>query len=285
MTNGKGYLGKLILENSRFPFVSGVINVSPDSFYKGSVKTNPREVEGAVKKMLTQGARIIDIGGQSTRPRSLYGGPDQSDYSQELQRIRDNLPTVLDVVASFDAEVTVDTYHRQVAEYALQQGVAGINDVTGFKHDAEIANLVAQHGASAIVMASNKLPGDVISSKDALNALKSSIKIGLDAGVPETRIIVDPGFGSWQGRSFEVDVQIFMDFKRFQSLGHAVYVAVSRKSTVGIPTNRKDPSDRLHGTVALTTLLVERGVSVVRTHDVEPTIDVIKIVNTFVEKE
>ncbi len=281
-SKSKGFLGKLVLENSTTPIVSGVINVSPDSFYKGSVKTKEEELSLTTKEMLEQGARIIDLGGQSTRPRSLYGGPGESNVIQELERIKSSLPIVLDIASSFEAEVTVDTYQPVVADYALQQGASGINDVTGFKHESKIADLVSQYGASAVVMASNKLPGDVGSSKEALDALKHSIRIGLEAGISREKIIIDPGFGGWQGRSFDVDVQIFREFESFQSLGHAVYIAVSRKSTVGIPTNRKDPFERLPGTIALTTLLVEKKVSVIRTHDVAPTIDLINIVNAFV---
>ena len=282
MTESKGFLGKLELKNCKFPLVSGVINVSPDSFYKGSVKTRKEELTNTAKEMLEQGARIIDLGAQSTRPRSLYGGPDESGVIQELERIKNSLPLVLDLASSFDAEVTVDTYQPLVADYALQKGASGINDVTGFKHSAKVADLVSQYGVSAIVMASNELPGDITSARDALKALKDSIRIGLDAGIPKERIIIDPGFGGWQGRPFEIDIQIFREFEAYQSLEHAIYIAVSRKSTVGIPTGRKDPFDRLPGTIALTTLLVEKGVSIVRTHDVAPTIDLINIVNTFI---
>ncbi len=285
MYSTHAFLGKIKVENSKEPIVCGVINLSPESFFKGSVIHEEEKLTKTVEKMIINGAKIIDVGAQSTRPHQIYGGNEKINEKKELERIQNALPIIMDVISSFNGiELSVDTFRASVANFALQNGVQIINDVTGLKNDVNLGKLVGEFNASIVLMASNKEPGDISSAEEGINALKQSINIALKEGISEKKIVIDPGFGGWQGRPWEIDREIFQKLEDFKSIGKPLFVGVSRKSTVGIPTNRKNPNERLAGTIALTSLLIEKEIAVIRAHDVPETIDTIKIVNAFLNE-
>ena len=239
-------------------FVMGIVNTTPDSFSGDGLEYN---VESAVEQGLrfqAEGADIIDVGGESTRP-----GSTPVDVEEEMRRV---VPVVRGLAASLDIPVSIDTYKSEVARAALDAGASIINDVWGLKHDAEMAALAAREGVPVVLM-HNQVGTDYKDLvPDVIDSLRSSLNLALDAGVSIENVILDPGMGF--GKTAEHNLQILRSLQEFKSLRRPLLVGMSRKRTIGyvlgLPVD-----DRVEGTAATVALSIANGADIVRVHDVK----------------
>ncbi|MHA1912364.1 MAG: dihydropteroate synthase [Candidatus Kariarchaeaceae archaeon] len=272
-------LGRLKIGTGLPIAIAGVVNLSPESFYSGSIASSKKEVLDMVKTHISSGAHMVDIGGLSTRPVSYYGG-EKAPREVELERVKLLLPPILDFLTSFpNIEVSIDTMHSEVAEFALSKGVNTVNDVCGLKNDHQLPQVIADYDASVILMAADKSPGDVSSLPDVLSVLDESISLALNAGVARKKIVIDPGIGGWGGRDHYDDLYLLTHLSKLLKLKLPLYVGLSRKSTIGRIVNESEPSLLLPGTLSATTfLLIRKEVHAIRTHDVYETVQAVETV-------
>jgi dihydropteroate synthase len=240
--------------------IVGVINLSPESFYSGSVAADKASLIKTVQEMEEECADMLDIGGASTAPKQTYGTESVSEQ-EELKRVCEAMK-ILDKIT--DLPISVDTVNVSVAETALDLGAAVVNDVNGLRGESSMARLVAEREVPVVVMANCTPPCQSVDA--SLDSLKESLRIADEAGIPSERVITDPGIGF--GKPPVLDLALLRDLPRFTKLGHPVLVGVSRKAFIGKLLDVPDPEDRLAGTIAATALAVANGASLVRAHDV-----------------
>ncbi len=249
--------GKWELAWGRRTYVMGIVNATPDSFSGDGLE---HDVEAAVEQGLrfqAEGADIIDVGGESTRP-----GSTPVDAEEEMRRI---LPVIRGLAARLDIPVSVDTYKSEVARAALDAGASVINDVWGLKHDPGMAALAASAGVPVILM-HNQVGTDYADLvPDVIAALRSNLEIALEAGVPRENVILDPGMGF--GKTAEHNLQILRRLAEFKALGRPLLVGMSRKRTIGYVLDAS-VDDRVEGTAATVALSIANGADIVRVHDV-----------------
>ena len=247
--------------------IIGVLNLSPESFYSGSVVRGSAQALRRAKRMLDQGADIIDVGAASTAPNV-----EQISLDKERRRI---LPIIKILVDKIDAPISVDTQRAIIAEEALEIGAKIINDVSGLKSDPRMAKVVAKSKCSAILMATRNRPGDVRTIVEIKCALKDSLNICRRNKINLQKIVIDPGIGFGKGGDY--DVWILANLRNLRDLGRPICVAVSRKVFIGRILGLKDPADRLAGSLAATAVAVVNGADVVRTHDVEENLRAVRV--------
>lgn len=246
----------------------GVLNVTPDSFSDGGLFDAPDRAVAQAKRMVAEGAVIVDVGGESTRP-----GAQPISATDEQARV---LP-VIERLAREEQEaiLSVDTYREETARLAIAAGAHIVNDVWGLQREPDIAQVVAKTGAGVVIMhtsrAREKLP-DVIA--DQVGFLSRSLEIARQAGVADDQIVLDPGFGF--GKEREENLEIMARFTELKALGFPLLVGTSRKRFIGYVTGR-DALDRDAGTAATNAILRLMGADVFRVHDVASNIDALKI--------
>jgi dihydropteroate synthase len=254
------------------PVVMGVLNVTPDSFSDGGRFLEPGAALAAARRMVADGARIIDVGGESTRPGSTPPPP-----AEELRRV---LPVVAAIAAELDVVISVDTSRAAVIEAAVAAGAHLINDIRGLRDPAALA-AAARLGVGVCVMHMQGEPatmqnapayGDVVA--EVREWLLERVAACRAAGVAGDAIAVDPGFGF--GKNAAHNLALFRSLEGFTTLGVPLLVGLSRKSLVGHLTGRPVGS-RLAGSVALAALAAERGAAIVRAHDVAETVDAVRV--------
>ncbi|RDE15141.1 MAG: dihydropteroate synthase [Candidatus Thorarchaeota archaeon] len=238
----------------------GVLNLSPESFYQGSVLSDPSQVYETVQRMEKDGADFIDVGAASTAPKNAYGTIEVSQQ-KELKRIRETLGLIVECTR---LPISIDTRSASVAEEALRMGAALINDTSGLRADSQMAKLVADNAVPIILMANCGEP--CLSIESSLDSLGVSIRTALGAGVNSDLIIIDPGIGF--GKPAEIDCAILRGLRAFSLLGHPLLVGVSRKAFIGNLLGLPDPAQRLAGTIAATSIAVLNGADIIRAHDV-----------------
>ncbi|HQF15860.1 MAG TPA: dihydropteroate synthase [Methanotrichaceae archaeon] len=264
----EGSFGILRLGDIHPVRMMGVINLSEESFYKGSVAT-PDRLLALACRMGEEGADLLDVGAVSTAP----GSP---AISEDTERKR-LFPALVRLIDDTDLPVSVDTQRASIAKEALAAGAAGINDVSCLS-DPEMAGAVADAGGSLIIMASGQRPGDLLEMGEIVSRLGQKIEEAEMAGVDRHRISVDPGIGRWtEEKSHLHDLAILSGLCRLRSLNRPVVAAVSRKSFIGHVLGLADPADRLAGSVAAAALAVYNGSHIVRTHDVGPTVHAVRM--------
>ncbi len=246
----------------------GVMNLSRESFYKGSVVKGDALLEVA-HKMIDEGATILDLGARSTWPLA-------DPISREEERNR--LLPALDVLAgNVDAVISVDTMFSNLAEAALEKGADVINDVSGFAIDKKMVNVVADFGCPAVVMASRKIPGDVLGMDAVMQSLHDILQLSEEKGIDTDKVILDPAIGKWIPEKVPTyDFETVDRFERLKSFNKPILAALSRKSCIGEVLN-KPAEDRLYGSLAATAIAVQKGAHIIRTHDVGPTLDAVKV--------
>jgi len=253
--------------------VMGVLNVTPDSFYDGGRFRDAGAAVERAAQMAAEGADIIDVGGESTRP-----GADPVPADEEASRV---VPVIERLVQRLDVPVSIDTCKASVAERALDAGARMLNDVGGLRLDPEMARVAAQHDAAVVIMHMKGTPRDMQLNptyEDVIGEitefLRRSIGLAVEAGVREERIIVDPGIGF--GKRPEHNIEILARLGEFRSLGRPIMVGTSRKSFIGgilgVPAE-----ERLMGTMATVALAIREGASVVRVHDVKEAVQVARV--------
>jgi dihydropteroate synthase len=285
--------------------IMGVVNVTPDSFSDGGLHfDHNRAVEHALK-LLQDGADIIDVGGESTRPGAKVlsspaesGGGAKSAEQQPKAAVteKDELERVVPVITSLkqrrpDALISVDTYKSKVAEAAIAAGAEIVNDVSGFRWDPKMPKVLAQLKCGAVLMHMRGRPEEwrnLSPVSDIVTLVKRDLRewadVALMAGMKRERIVLDPGFGF--GKNFEQNYPLLKRFEEFHQLRYPLLVGVSRKSFIGraLARDGKDAEigDRLLGTVAAETAAILLGAHIIRTHDVRACADAVRIADIVV---
>ncbi|MHA1224288.1 MAG: dihydropteroate synthase [Candidatus Heimdallarchaeaceae archaeon] len=278
----EGFLGELVVGDNHPVRIVGILNLSPTSFYSGSIVSSEEELTKVAARMIEEGADGLDLGAQSTRPIQIYGGEGRVDSETELNMIKKALKPVLDVVSCYEnIEVSVDTTRSVVANYALKKDVKIINDISGFKKDKQMAKLIADFNAYCVIMAAKKEPGDVFILPEIIEELRKSISIGENAGIKKDRVSIDPGIGSWEARDYHHDYNIIKNLRDFRELGKPIYLGISRKTSIGKVLDNAPPEERLFGTIGATIVAIVNGAHIIRTHDVKPTREAIRVAETI----
>ena len=238
-------------------YIMGILNVTPDSFSDGG-KFN--EVEEAVKharKLVEDGADIIDIGGESTRSGALYVSEEE-----EIERV---VPIIKAIKKELDVIISIDTYKSKTAEAAIKAGADIINDVWGFKKDKEMAKVAAKYDVPSILMHNREDKPYNNLMEEVLEDLKESINLALEAGLKKENIILDPGIGF--AKTYEENLIVMNNVDRLKELGYPVLLGTSRKSMIGLTLNLP-VNDRVEGTLTTTVIGIMKGCEFVRVHDV-----------------
>ena len=259
-------IGARRFEWGRRTYVTGIVNVTPDSF-SGDGVLDPARAADQAARMVAGGADLIDVGAESTRP-----GHAPLSVDDEWARLEAPLRAIR---AAVDAPVTVDTSKAGVAERAFDAGADALNDVRGLLADADLAPLLARRGLPAVVMHNQRdrtFGGDVVA--DIRAGLRESIEVAERAGVDTRLLIVDPGFGfGWEPAQ---NLEMVRRLVELRDLGRPLLVGVSRKSTLGLVLDRPE-AERAWGTAAAVALAVQGGADIVRVHDVAEMVDVVKV--------
>ena len=247
-------------------YIMGILNVTPDSFSDGG-KWNCLDAAVAhAKTMAEEGADIIDIGGESTRP-----GHQQISDEEEIVRVA---PVIEAVKRELDIPVSVDTYKSKVAAAAIEAGADLVNDIWGLKYDPEMAGLIARTGVACCLMHNKDTTEYQDFFPDMLRETAECAKIARVAGIPEDKIILDPGIGF--GKTREMNLETLHYLERFHELGYPMLLGASRKSVIGLTLDL--PADqRLEGTLVTTVLAVMKRYAFVRVHDVKENLRAVRI--------
>lgn len=241
----------------------GVMNVTPDSFSGDGLGTDVEEAIEQAMRFQAEGADIIDVGGESTRPASIYAGAVPVTANEEVGRV---IPVIEALVPVLEVPISIDTYKADVAKAALKAGASMINDVWGFRRDPEMARVAADAGVPVVLMHNQRHTryDDVV--PDVIRELGRMAESAMATGVARENIIVDPGIGF--GKTAEHNLEILRRLDEFRWLNAPILVGMSRKSTIGyvldVPVD-----DRLEGTAATVALSVAYGADIVRVHDVK----------------
>lgn len=257
--------GSRTLKLSDRTHIMGVLNVTPDSFSDGGYYIDPALALERALVMESQGADIIDIGGESTRP-----GAKQVPYEEELKRV---IPIIEAVTEKIDIPISVDTYKARVAKLAIESGASIINDISGLRFDPDMAAVAAAMACPIILMHTRGAPADMqldttYSSlmDEVVDYLKGGIAIAEKAGVDSNKIIVDPGIGF--GKNLNGNLHLIKNLAELKVLGKPVLIGTSRKSFIGSIID-SGPHDRLEGTIAASMFARIEGANIIRTHDVK----------------
>jgi dihydropteroate synthase len=258
------------------PLVMGVLNVTPDSFSDGGRHDDCARAVTHGLQMAAEGADILDIGGESTRP-----GYTPVLAEDEIARVE---PVIRALAGQIAVPISIDTMKASVAARALAAGACIVNDVWGFQRDRDMARVVADHGAAAVVMHNRETEDASLDIVEEVRAfLLRSMDIAQAARISLDRLILDPGIGF--GKTPDQNMRLVREIGALATLGCPVLLGASRKRIVGSITGRADPRDRLAGTLALHTLGALQGARIIRAHDVAPHVDAMKMVATFTAQE
>ena len=268
-------LGGIVVGDGLPVAVAGALNVSPESFYPGSIATRREGLLRAAEAMARAGAAFVDVGAMSTAPYRA-GRITEWEEADRLARAVDLL------VSKLDLPVSADTSRSVPARAALEAGARIINDVTGLTGDPGMADLVAKAGAGIILTASER--GEEGGGRDAIatvaGLLEESLERARGAGIDPSLTVVDPGIGFFRNQRiawYEWDSAVLARLDRLHVLGRPVCVGVSRKSFIGELAGVDDPGARLPGSLAATAVAVLGGAQLVRTHDVEETVQAVRV--------
>ncbi len=281
-----GEIGGVSCGDGYRTLIMGVMNLSPASFYKGSVLKTSNAIQDRILEFISEGADIIDVGAISSAPSFIYNSVEKESGSMEIDRLK----VFFDTIKEIDEHIpiSVDTKSHKTAKFSLKSGASMINDISGLKSDSMMAKIVAEYDASITVMACQSQPGDVFKISDIVNELEKSIEIALNAGISRKKIIIDPGLGSWvPERKTKADYLILARLENLRVLKQPILVGISRKSFIGAVI-KKPPEERLWGSLAATSIAISNGAHIIRTHDVGKTKDtclIIDYLKSLIEKE
>ena len=278
--------GNLDLRWGERTYVMGILNVTPDSFSGDGVGTDVDAALARAKKLAEEGADIIDVGGESTRP-----GAPPVPFDEELRRV---IPVIERLAAELAVSISIDSYKSEVAEKALEAGAKMLNDQWGLKHDPRLAELAAEFNVPIVLMSNQRDKGgyDAALKRDTADyndpiaeitaSLKGSLEIASQSGVPRENIILDPGIGF--GKNWQHDLEIIRRLGELKELGRPLLIGPSGKSFIGkildLPV-----AERLEGTAAAVAIGIARGADMVRVHQVGPLVRVCRMADAIIRKE
>jgi len=274
---------KLAWANFSFDFtqktyVMGILNVTPDSFSDGGkFLEKPKAIKRAIQ-MVEDGADIIDIGGESTRP-----GSEPITIEEELQR---TIPVITTVSKEIRQPVSIDTYKSEVAKRALDAGASLVNDISGLKFDPKMRNVIAHYEVPVILMHIKGTPNNMQQNPiyealipEILDYLRESVNIAESSGIPRDKILIDPGIGF--GKTFEQNLEIIHNLKIFSFLEKPICIGPSRKAFIGKILGTTSTDERLEGTAAAVSASILNGANIVRVHDVKEMVRVAKVADAI----
>lgn len=264
--------GKYNLNLGTKTYIMGILNITPDSFSDGGKYINLDNAVKHAKEMLEEGADILDIGGESTRP-----GSEQVAKEEELNRV---LPVIKRLVNEVNVPISVDTYKAYVAEKVLEAGAHIINDVWGLQRDEDMASVIAKYNVPVVIMHNQlgtKYDVDIIEAIS--NFFKESIDIAIRAGIKKDKIILDPGIGF--GKTPEQNIHVMSRLEELNELGYPILLGTSRKSMIGkildLPSN-----ERVEGTLSTSVIGIMKGIDIIRVHDIKENLRTVKVTDAIV---
>jgi dihydropteroate synthase len=265
-------IGNRSFDTKAHTYIMGILNVTPDSFSDGGKWSTLDEALGHAEQMAEEGADILDIGGESTRP-----GHEQISEEEEIQRV---VPVIEAVKARIDIPISVDTYKYPVAKAAIEAGAHLVNDIWGLKYDSRMAGLIAETGTACCLMHNKEKAEYQSFFEDMLKETKACVDIAKEAGIADDKILLDPGIGF--GKTYEMNLKTLHYMERFHTLGYPMLLGTSRKSVIGLTLNL--PADqREEGTLATTVMAVMKGYAFVRVHDVKANRRAIQMTRAILE--
>ena len=251
-------IGNRVFDAEHRTYIMGILNVTPDSFSDGGKFNQMDAALYHAEEMIRDGADIVDVGGESTRP-----GYTVISDEEEISRVA---PVIEAIKRRLDIPVSIDTYKGKVTEAALKAGADLVNDIWGFKFDHKVAELTAQYGAACCLMHNRSEPTYQDYLNDVVADLKECVRIAKDVGISDDKIILDPGVGF--GKTYQMNLEIINHVDMLHSLGFPILLGTSRKSVIGQTLNL--PTDqRVEGTLATTVVGVLKGCAFVRVHDIK----------------
>jgi len=271
--------GKFELDLSKRTHIMGILNVTPDSFFDGGTYF---DIDVAVSRgiaMVEEGADIIDIGGESSRP-----GAESVGINEEIKRV---VPVIEKLACEVDCPISIDTYKTEVAKEALEAGATIVNDISGLRMDEKMPELVAKTGAPVIIMHMQGTPKTMQKNPhyecvmgEIISFLRKQAEVALKAGVQKDKIIIDPGIGF--GKTRDHNLEIMKKFSELKSLGYPILMGTSRKSFIGA-TLDLPVEDRLEGTAATVVYSVVQGANIIRVHNVKEMARVAKMTDAMLK--
>ncbi len=273
-------IGKKQFKRQGHTYVMGILNVTPDSFSDGGSYPELSDALYRVEQMMKEGAELIDVGGESTRPGTRPGYIQITD-EEEIAR---TCPVIEAIKKNFDVPVSLDTYKSEVAKAGVQAGMDLFNDIWGLQYDPKMAKIIAQSGLPCVLMHNRKEKmGDEIKATPELEAMFREdfgriLTIAEEAGIDREKIILDPGVGF--AKSYEQNLWVINHLPFFQEMGYPVLLGTSRKSVVGL-TLDLPVNERVEGTLATTAFAVECGCCMVRVHDVRENVRFIRMMEAI----
>ena len=259
-------------------YVMGIINATPDSFSGDGINGNIEAGVSQALRFYSEGADILDIGGESTSPQSLYGNVKDISGKEEINRV---VPLVKEIRARSGGMISVDTSKSAVADAAIKAGANMVNDVWALKKDPEMVEVVASAKVYVVLMHNDPNPSysDVV--YDTFESLKKSVDKAVRDGIPEDLIIIDPGIGV--GKDMHQNLTILRRLEEYKSIGRPILVGTSRKSTIGnilqVPVH-----ERTYGTAASIAIAIAKGTNIVRVHDVGEMAQVCKMSDAIIRE-
>ena len=266
------------LELGRRTLIMGILNVTPDSFSDGGLFTPVEAALDYAEKMAAEGADIIDVGGESSRP-----GSDPVPAEVEMDRV---LPVIERLAKAIEIPISIDTYKSSVARRALDMGACIVNDISALRGDPDMASVVAETGVPVVLMHMKGTPKHMQLDPryesliiEIASFLRDRIRVAVDAGIAPSQIIIDPGIGF--GKTIAHNLEIIRRLREFKSLGKPILIGTSRKSFIGkvlgLPVD-----DRLEGTAATVATAITNGADIVRIHDVKEMARVARMTDAIV---
>jgi len=260
--NGKMKIGNKVFDLHNHTYIMAILNVTPDSFSDGNSYQTIDDVLYRVEDMLSQGAHIIDVGGESTRPGHTVISDDE-----EIHRV---VPAIEAITTRFDVPVSIDTYKYSVAEAALKSGAHMVNDIWGLQYAADtqhtMAQVIAKYDAACCLMHNQEQPVYQAFLPDCMAFLQKSTELALAFGIAADKIILDPGVGF--GKTYEQNLDVMRNLTAFHNLNYPMLLGTSRKSMIGLALNLPT-HERLEGTLVTTVMAVMAGWNFVRVHDIK----------------
>ena len=259
------------------PLLMGILNITPDSFYDGNRYMEEDALKKRIDELIRHKVDIIDIGGESSRP-----GAEPVPEEEELRRVG----SALFYIDTQRYAVSVDTYKSKVAEYALKKGAIMVNDISGMRFDKDMVNVVKEFQSYIVIMHMKGKPKDMQKNpeyNDVVSEIRDffeeRIDFALSHGIKKEKIILDPGIGF--GKKQEHNIEILKNIEKFKALGFPILIGHSRKSLIGYLTEKESPSERLWGTLAVSSYLTLKNIDILRVHDIEPHKDLLNALKPF----
>lgn len=273
-----------VIEFEDKPIIMGILNITPDSFYKNSRVMDIKEAVNRAIKFIQEGAKIIDIGGQSTRPFS-----DEIPEDEEIKRVIPVIKAIKNEIPK-DIYISIDTYRSNVAKLALESGANIVNDISGLMFDKNMVKVIKDYECGVVVMHIRGKPKNMQENpyyEDTIKEIKEELNLrieyALNNGIKKNQIVIDPGIGF--GKRVYDNLIILKYIDEFFDFELPILVGHSRKSFIGKVLNLENPEDRLIGSVVVSSYLTLKGINIIRTHDVKETKQTIDMIYAILNPE